>query len=229
MRWGTGRRRLVAGAMAAAAIGALPAPASAHEGDSCRPRGAKVVTAERHAALYETRGGSLVACAKWRRRPVVLERACTSPEHDCSYAQPRIAGAYVAYGTELVATCGTEWAIEVVNLRTARRERFETGELTPERRQQGGLLEGGLAGGCLRGIGLPSDVEVTRGGAVAWIVADRFSSGGAVEVHKADRGGPAVLDSGPDVAPESLALSGPTLYWTRGEAPRSAALESPPR
>jgi hypothetical protein len=56
------------------------------------------------------------------------------------------------------------------------------------------------------------------GGAFAYV-----SSGGAV--IKADADGTVVLDGGPGIDPDSLALGGAWVYWTRGGAPHSAQLK----
>lgn len=62
---------------------------------------------------------------------------------------------------------------------------------------------------------------MTASGAVAWI----RSVDGIPEVRKLDSGGENVMDTGTDIDPESLAVSGTTLYWTKAGGPRSAVLE----
>jgi hypothetical protein len=50
------------------------------------------------------------------------------------------------------------------------------------------------------------------------------SSTNRYEVHTADQSGSHLLAVGSDIAPNSLALAGSTIYWTQGDKPTSAAL-----
>jgi hypothetical protein len=74
------------------------------------------------------------------------------------------------------------------------------------------------------GTGIARDLELTRTGAIAWTRAPASGQPDAGELRKLDADGEAVLDAGPDLDKESLAVSGSTLYWTRGGMPRSAQL-----
>jgi hypothetical protein len=69
-------------------------------------------------------------------------------------------------------------------------------------------------------------IVVKRDGAVAWIAA--VSSIGhpssLFEVHRGDRQGHALLDSGARIVPRSLRLHGSTITWTDAGMPRSATL-----
>ena len=80
------------------------------------------------------------------------------------------------------------------------------------------------AAGNATGTGIARDLELTRTGAVAWTRAPASGQPDPGEVRKLDADGEVVLDAGPDLDKESLAVSGSTLYWTRGGAPRSAQL-----
>jgi hypothetical protein len=64
-------------------------------------------------------------------------------------------------------------------------------------------------------------VVASRSGAVAWT---RRTRPGVVEVRALGASGERLLDSGPDVAPDSLALAGSTVYWKRGGQAYSASL-----
>ena len=55
-------------------------------------------------------------------------------------------------------------------------------------------------------------------GSVAWI----YTAGGSAEVHRHDSTGTAIVDSGPQINPDSLAAGGAWLYWTNAGSPRSA-------
>ncbi|HEX8068068.1 MAG TPA: hypothetical protein VF520_16240 [Thermoleophilaceae bacterium] len=70
-----------------------------------------------------------------------------------------------------------------------------------------------------------TDLEATRQGSAAWIARDTGSAA-TVQVQKVEGSSdtPVALDSGADVELRSLALSGTTLYWTRGGVPKSATL-----
>jgi DNA-binding beta-propeller fold protein YncE len=72
------------------------------------------------------------------------------------------------------------------------------------------------------GIGSPTTIVVKPDGSVAWIVATAEAT--VYEVHAVDKAGRRLLASGPDIAPNSLALAGSTLYWTQGGEPISAPL-----
>jgi hypothetical protein len=70
-----------------------------------------------------------------------------------------------------------------------------------------------------------TDLELKPNGSVAWIWTGMRNGERLTEVHKFDAGGHVLLDSGADVQPGSLSLSGSTLYWTRAAGPFSATLE----
>jgi hypothetical protein len=72
-------------------------------------------------------------------------------------------------------------------------------------------------------------LALTADGRVAWIVTNPYAKGRFVgeaptQVWKADRAGVALLDSGPDIAPGSLELTGDALQWIRGGQPQSSTL-----
>ncbi|MGI8593734.1 MAG: hypothetical protein ACR2ML_05105 [Solirubrobacteraceae bacterium] len=67
-------------------------------------------------------------------------------------------------------------------------------------------------------------IVLRRNGAVAWIGAqDDGAKLRQVRRIGADRSF-SVLDTGADIAPESLALSGSTLYWLKAGVPRTGML-----
>jgi len=72
------------------------------------------------------------------------------------------------------------------------------------------------------------DLALTADGRIAWIVTNPYAKEAyavaATQVWKADRAGVALLDSGPNIAPGSLELTGDALSWLRGGHPQAAAL-----
>jgi hypothetical protein len=106
---------------------------------------------------------------------------------------------------------GTEWLIEVEDLRTGRvLYSVPTGTIFPPKPKTVGH-------GPATAIVLKSD------GAVAWIV-DTVQQSDMYQVHAVDKSGSRLLASGSDIDPSSLALAGSTLYWTEGGKPYSATL-----
>jgi hypothetical protein len=71
-----------------------------------------------------------------------------------------------------------------------------------------------------------TDIVVNASGAVTLIarVEDEQGTLQGYEVHGADKSGSHTLATGTDIAPNSLALAGSTLYWTQGAKPASPAL-----
>jgi len=78
----------------------------------------------------------------------------------------------------------------------------------------------------LFGVGPTTGLVAKNDSAVAWIVNDNAPPDPPTyEVVKADASGsPTVLATGADIAPDSLALSGSTLYWSQGNTPHSGTL-----
>jgi hypothetical protein len=70
-------------------------------------------------------------------------------------------------------------------------------------------------------------IVVKSDGAVAWIVGTTEGHGGnpvVYVVYAVDAAGKRLLAGGSNIALNSLALVGSTLYWTQGAAPQSASL-----
>lgn len=76
------------------------------------------------------------------------------------------------------------------------------------------------------GVGPTAEILVNASGAVAWIarVEDEQGTPQGYEAHEADKSGAQTLATGTEIAPNSLALAGSTLYSTQGGKPASAAL-----
>jgi hypothetical protein len=82
--------------------------------------------------------------------------------------------------------------------------------------------------GVVEGIEAVKSLVLKGDGAVAWIgLAHSIARHGeAIEVHAADASSSTdrLLDSGPQVAPQSLRLHGSTITWQHGAATRHATL-----
>ena len=80
-----------------------------------------------------------------------------------------------------------------------------------------------------RGFNVIHGYGLTRRGSIAWIESSDPEYGGSdagvYKVHEQVAGhDPVVLDSGPDVDPESLAVGGRHVYWVRAGAVRTAPI-----
>jgi hypothetical protein len=120
-----------------------------------------------------------------------------------------LAGTVVAYGLE---SCGVDTSsaeVVVTRLTTGRQVHRDPMVST-------GLVEQ---------HGSPTAVAVKRDGSDAWIGVERSITGQQlIEVHRHDGRGPALLDSGHQVKPASLALHGSRLSWRHGSHTRHATL-----
>jgi hypothetical protein len=128
--------------------------------------------------------------------------------------QFRLAGPYVAYA------CGGNWShgcwsgVRVVDLRDGSPHRSPQ---MPTWAFQAPFVSGPA----------PADVELKDNSSVAWIIADLHAGGppGAREVGALDTSGQRLLDSGPNLDPQSLELNGSTLTWVNAGVSRTATLD----
>lgn len=83
-----------------------------------------------------------------------------------------------------------------------------------------GKLRCSTARDYVKGVGL------TPAGSVAWLEAPTELTGGRSYVRKRDARAkhPVLLDSGADIDPDSFAVGGHHIYWTRAGAPQSATM-----
>jgi hypothetical protein len=193
-----------------AAIAVAPAQARSHV--TCRS--GRTVQANAKVRVFWV-GHRLYACASRARKPMLLyEESVPCPADSSSGCDAvdgvRLASRYVAVAWEVQQRDGTSAAAVVFDVIARKRVRAR---YTP---QQSGWSYG------------IDDMEVTSNGGLGVIEAAQhpglYPMPPTYEVRKRDANGSAVLDSGPDIDPGSLALSAGTLYWTRAGEAHSAAI-----
>jgi hypothetical protein len=165
------------------------------------------------AATYEYRG-----CVYGSKRSfrLGLEAVSCSPYGCFEVNHVTLAGTTVAYETEqsrgIGETESSEWQVVVVDLRAGRvLHKVPTGVTYPPNPN-------------FVGDGPVAAIVVKGNGAVAWTL-DTVQSKNRYQVHALDATGERVLAVGSNIAPNSLALAGSTLYWTQGGKPASAVLD----
>jgi len=118
---------------------------------------------------------------------------------------------------------GISYSVVVLDLAKGRSavRKLPTGNPTPAQQQANTGNSGGLSG-----VGHTTALVLKNNGAVAWIVHDDLPPDPPTyEVIEVGADGQrSVVAMGTDITPDSLALSGGTLYWTQGNAPHSAVL-----
>jgi hypothetical protein len=188
--------------------------------DGCPPSGRHtVIAADAQAEVYGVRKnsetieyrGCVYGHTRWfdvggRSECLSAGGACGGTDHIT------LAGTLVARESSFVGSVlGTEWIIEVEDLRDGRiLHRLPSGVTFPPNPK-------------FVGDGPATSIVVKSDGAVAWIL-DTVQEHERYQVHAVDRTGSRVLATGSDIDPHSLALAGSTLYWTQGGNPYSTTL-----
>lgn len=206
----------------AAAFLFLTPASGAQRRPACSSAGSKTVKATERARVFSKRGrlGSyrvtrLYGCLYGRNARFRLSILGEPGIFVTSVPHIRLVGNFVGYAEEYEGPAGGRYGqIRVRSLRTGVESFTETGA-PPDSEDIT----------TTRNI---TDLELRATGAAAWIVEVPLATGAeqsTFQVHMRGAGGRTMLDAGPDVVPDSLALSGSTLYWTRGGLPRSARLQ----
>lgn len=206
-----------------ALLATVPVSAATHHRapGECTAAHRFLLTADGHAVVY-SHNFQVFGCAVGTGHTYHLGETpecgqlvhCIVPERELM----PLAGTVVAYAEEYNGSGllgeNYSWFVVVRGLRTGRVvHRLPTGVRIQHTR--------GVGNG-------PATAIVVKGdGAVAWITNNWEKPGKAppyYEVHAADRNGTRLLAGGSDIEPNSLALAGTTLYWTKGGKPLSAPL-----
>ncbi len=197
----------------ATATAGLAAPA-ADAARSCRPAGAKLLLRSAEGALYKagrTRDTTrYVACHGRTTKPLFLGGAdCFNAQAPSQFVLARRWLGYVSTSCDTVSGSDT---VAVFDLRSRRRRVWAIATPTAAAAQDPYTHV--------------ADVALARTGEIAWIASYLTGGTRTYEVRRSTpvRGESVLLDSGPDVAADSLAAGANLVYWTRGGAARSAPL-----
>ncbi len=213
-------RLAIALSAAGMAIALVPAPAAAQSSEGCRATGSRTVVATNQGRIFTIRdrlAGRPVTfyfgCLYRVNRAFALGRDFQGRTFTDTLRHARLAGPYAGYAvtSTVEQPCGSAAEVRVKDLRTGRMEQRAPGaaQSGPER---------------------ITDLELKPNSSVAWIATTCVPAGpGRDEVRAIDGDGRRTLDTGVDGAADdvqgaSLALSGSTLYWTKGGAAVTARL-----
>lgn len=208
--------------------------AGAHNGATTvcgSSRGHLVIARDVQAEVYRVRKGESAVYEYWgcvygSRKTFLLGEALVSgsPYGSLWVAHVTLAGTTVAYETSSSSSPGgvsesptseeldkSAWHIVVAELRARRiLHKVPTGVTYPPNPN-------------FVGDGPVTAIEVKSDGAIAWIL-DTVQPKNRYQVHALDATGERILAVGSNIAPNSLALAGSTLYWMQGGKPFSASL-----
>lgn len=197
--------------------GANADAAQARAAQSCGSRGSATVLQTPSLRIYSKRGVK-VACHKRSGRRTVFTDPVGICDGSCFTDRLRTAGVMVAYDLSYVGKRGGFYNLQVLNAKSGRviRDIFQGETVTgPSPRREARL----------------ADVQVRANGSIVWVSQVRFYDAferfvQTFEVRRADTaaGGSmnVVLDSSPDIDPNSLTLDGLAAHWVRGGEPVSA-------
>lgn len=197
---------------------AVGAPATAGAEDRCDAKRSRTEEASRHARVYSVRRVQddavtrrWYACLYRTQRPVHLGDVGPAGMFSDRISPVRLAGRYVATAEEYTAASGDALGA-VIQVRDMR---------------SGALVQRFQSPGDPNTYDV-TDLELRTNGSVAWSarIVQGMPATTTYEVRRfpTTESHSTILDSGPAIAPRSLALSGRTIYWTSDGAPRSATL-----
>ena len=201
---------------------ATPESADAASTRPCAPRGAALAAVGGQAQVFYARGGRLFACHRRTRRVTDLQVMPSREIGLLRYDRARsirVAGPFVGFSRETELRGELRGSVQVLDSRTGRYKRSVPQRLSPP--------YGSFSGPA--GDFLPAtvtDLELNGlTGAAGWIARVGYPEFLGYEVRRADsrlgkkvRSDSTVLDSAPDIDPNSLVLTRDLLSWERGEA-----------
>ena len=179
---------------------------------TCSPTGSRTLLATSSARVYTLPGRTdrgtrrVFACLLSTRRPVALG---VDPDSDPSgIYHLRLAGRYVGFSfLDCGASCSS--SVLVYDLKSGRKRVSVTGVPPAQAPDEDRV----------------ADLELSGQGAVAWIgEAAEEGERDFRAVYAIDARGRRTLDSGTDIAGDSLGIAGATVYWFKGSSPASARL-----
>jgi hypothetical protein len=179
---------------------------------SCTQKGRETIVTSSRARVFKRRGkeyGYVWGCLYSVGRSFKLGYYDEEGPDFFSVSPIRLAGVHVGYNAGGETRQGYESDVIVRDLRTGRCvHRW----VAP-------------AAGSIGDLRV-EDLELKKNGSIGWIASrSRFQGGPIQEVYKSDTRGKATLvDSGEDIDPKSLTLSGSILYWTKAGQAYSASL-----
>ncbi|HEY6397302.1 MAG TPA: hypothetical protein VIX82_07590 [Solirubrobacteraceae bacterium] len=193
-----------------AAASPSPAPSPTHAA-RCGPASARTLEANPAARVYVAAHGAVYGCAAQTGKVSFLGN------RQICFAGPRIgpislAGRLAAYALQ---RCGTDTSSSDVVVRDLADGKVLTNRAAISR------VPGPES---FASVG---KIVVKRDGSIAWSagVSSIGHPSEVFEVHRVDRRGPALLDSGGAIAAASLRLRGSTVTWSDHGQPRSARLD----
>jgi hypothetical protein len=217
-------RRRFAALLVLISLLALPPAASARTA-ACSSSGSTAVYASKSARVFTKRAivkpryrvRRYYGCAYRYNRKFRLATVGEPGVFETAVTQIRLAGRFVAHASFYEGPAGGTYAVvRVRDLRSG----VQTVNI-----QAGAPLQPGEPDTSDQQARI-RDLELRPNGSVAAITGTNDPATGVpiYRVIKRDPAGTAVLDSGPDIDPTSLALSGGILYWTKAGQPHSATL-----
>ena len=161
------------------------------------------------ARIYRI-GDAVSGCSIRTGRRTALGYTNIGPHNRTRLGLVRLAGAYVAFATSTFGVDTGSADVSVVRLSDGHRT-------TSAPAVDQGMVES---------VQSVASLVVGSDGAVAWIgeASSIIRHTRALEVHRVDRRGATLLDSGAGIAPQSLRLRDSRLSWRDGSATRTSTL-----
>lgn len=161
------------------------------------------------ARIYRV-GDTVSGCSNRTGRRTALGYTNIGPHNRTRLTLVRLAGVYAAFAT---STFGVDTGSADVNV-----VRLSDGHRTTSTQA--------VDQGMVESVQSVPSLVVRSDGAVAWIgeASSIIRHTKALEVHRIDRRGAMLLDSGTEIAPQSLRLQDSRLTWRDGSATRTSTL-----